>query len=169
LFNIKLLSKDLCLVNKKDILPAFQQSNAIYQLSCHCYSRYVGLTSQTLQDRIKQHIPKSIRNAATCSQSRSQPKRQCKSSTQVPSTQTLSCDSVIGLHLLRNPICVQNYDDKQFSILAEGRSPFHLSVKKPFSLKPQIRSFADKKNLSIISRYSRINISFVLKLPAPFI
>jgi len=27
-----------------------------------------------------------------------------------------------------NPICAQNYDDKQFSTLAEGRSPFHLSV-----------------------------------------
>jgi len=29
---------------------------------------------------------------------------------------------------LRNPICAQNYDDKQFSILAKGRSTFHLSV-----------------------------------------
>jgi len=52
----------------------------------------------------------SIRNAAACSQTRSQPKRHCKSSTQqVSSTLSISCDSAIGLHLLRNPICAQNY------------------------------------------------------------
>jgi len=103
------------------VLPSFQQSNVIYQFSCHCDSRIVGRTFQRLQDRIKQHIPKSIRNAA-CSQTRIQPKRDCKSSTQVPTTQSLSCNSVIGLHVLRNPICTQNYDDKQFSIFAKGRS-----------------------------------------------
>ena len=45
----------------KDVLPALQNSNVIYQFSCHCDSRYVGRTSQRLQDRIKQHVPKSIR------------------------------------------------------------------------------------------------------------
>jgi len=47
----------------------------------------------------------------------------------------LSCDSAIGLHLLRNSICAQNYDDKQFSILAKGRSPFHLSVLEAIFIK----------------------------------
>jgi len=107
------------------VLPAFQQSNVIYQFLCHCDSWYVSRASQTLQDRIKQHISKSIRNTAAYSQTRSQPNRHCKSSTQqVPSTQSLSCDSAIGLHLLRNLICAQNYDDKQFSILAKVHSPF---------------------------------------------
>ena len=32
----------------------------------------------------------------------------------------------IGLHLLQNPVCAQHYDDSRFSILAQGRSPFHL-------------------------------------------
>ena len=36
----------------KDVLPALQKSNVIYQFSCHCDSRYVGRTSQRLQDRI---------------------------------------------------------------------------------------------------------------------
>jgi len=62
-------TKDLCPANKKDVLPAFQQSNVIYQFSCHCNSWYVGRTFQRLQDRVKQHVPKSIRNA-TCSQTR---------------------------------------------------------------------------------------------------
>jgi len=52
-----------------------------------------------------------------------QKKRHCKFSTQqVLSTQFLSCDSAIGLHLLRIPICAQHYDDKQFSTLAKGFS-----------------------------------------------
>jgi len=103
-----------------------QQSNVIYQFSCHCDSWYVGRIFQTLQERIKQFILKLIRNPA-CSQIRIQPKRDCKSSIQVPTTQSLSCESAIGLHLIHNPICAQNYNDKQFSILAKGRSLFHLS------------------------------------------
>jgi len=31
---------------------------------------------------------------------------------------------LIARNLLCNPICAQNYDDKQFFILAKGRSPF---------------------------------------------
>ena len=48
-------------VANKDVLPALRNSNVIYQFSCHCDSRYVGRSSQRLQDRIKQHVPKSIR------------------------------------------------------------------------------------------------------------
>ena len=45
---------------KKDVLPACHQSNIVYQFLCHCDSRYVGRTSQRLQQRIKQHVPKTI-------------------------------------------------------------------------------------------------------------
>jgi len=127
------ITKDLCPANKKDVLPAFQQSNVIYQFFTTVTVRYVGRTSQRLQDRIKQHISKSIRNA-TCSQIRIQPKHDCKSSTQLPTTQ-LSCNYAIGLHLLRNLIWAQNYDDKQFSNLAKGCSPFHLSVLEAIYIK----------------------------------
>jgi len=67
-------------------------------------------------------------------QTRIQPKRDCKSSTQLPTTQ-LSGDSAIGIHLLRNLICAQNYDDKRLSILVQGRSPFHLSVLEAIFIK----------------------------------
>ena len=49
------------------------------------------------------------------------------SSTQT-NTQSLTSGSAIGLHLLQNPTCAQHYDDSRFSILAKGRSPFHLSA-----------------------------------------
>ena len=94
--------------------------------TCHCYSQYVGRTSQRLQDRITQHVPKSIRSCSS-SQKRLFPARRCKSSTQT-NTQSLVSDSVIGLRLLQNPTCAQHYDDSRFSILAQGRSPFHLSA-----------------------------------------
>ena len=43
-------------------------------------------------------------------------------------TQSPASDSAIGLHLLLNSICAQHYDDGRFSIIAQGRSPFNLSV-----------------------------------------
>ena len=79
-----------------------------------------------LQDRIKQHVPKSIRPCFSF-QKRLLPARRCKSSTQT-NTQSLASDSAIGLHLLQNPTCAQHYDDSRFSILAQGRSLFHLSA-----------------------------------------
>ena len=105
----------------------------IYQFSCHCDSRYVGRTSQRLQDRIKQHVPKSI---CPCSSSQKclLPARRCKSSTQT-NTQSLASDSVVGLHLLQNPTCAQHYDDSRFSILAQGCSPFHLSALEAIFIK----------------------------------
>ena len=63
----------------------------------------------------------------TSSQKRLLPARRCKSSTQT-NTQSLASDSAIGLHLLQNPTCAQHYDDSRFSILAQSRSPFHLSA-----------------------------------------
>ena len=53
-------TNELLPTTNKDVLPALQKNNVIYQFSCHSDSRYVGRTSQRLQDRIKQHVSKSI-------------------------------------------------------------------------------------------------------------
>ena len=119
-------TNELLSATNKDVLPTVQKSNMIYQLTCHCDSWYVGRTSQRLQDRIKQHVPKSI-HSCSFSQKRLLPARRCKSSTQT-NTQSLASDPAIGLHLLQNPTCAQHYDNSRFSILAQGRSPFHLSA-----------------------------------------
>ena len=47
---------------KKNVLPSHHHSNVIYQFVCQCDSRYVGRTSQRLEERIKQHVPRSITN-----------------------------------------------------------------------------------------------------------
>ena len=88
----------------------------------------MGRTSQRLPDRIKQHVPKSIRYG-TSSPKRDLPIRKCKYSTKsTTKIQSLRHDLAIGLYLLRNPASTQHYDDSKFSIFAKGRSPFHLSV-----------------------------------------
>ena len=87
---------------------------------------YVGCTSQTLQDRIKQDVPKFIRSCSS-SQKHLLPAHWCKSSPQI-NTQSPASDSAIGLHLLQNPVCAYHYDDSRFSIPVQGRSPFHVSA-----------------------------------------
>ena len=55
---------ELLSATNKNVLPALQKSKVIYKFSCHCDSRYVGRTFQRLQDRFKQHLPKSIRSCS---------------------------------------------------------------------------------------------------------
>ena len=50
-------SKHMLPVARKDVLPTTQKSFVIYEYKCHCDSRYVGRTSQRLQDCIKLHVP----------------------------------------------------------------------------------------------------------------
>ena len=44
------------------MLPSHHHNNVIYQFVCHCNSRYVGRTSQRLEEQIKQHVSRSIVN-----------------------------------------------------------------------------------------------------------
>ena len=105
----------------KDVLPASQQSMVVYQYVCRCECTYVGRTSQRLQDRIRQHVPKNIRNKKD--QERIQPPRKSKLNSSAP-----FCDSAIGTHLLKFPDCASHYNDNQFSILAKAGSYIHLAV-----------------------------------------
>ena len=78
---------------------------------------------------VKQLVPKSIHRCSS-SQKRLLPARRCKYSSQT-NTQSLASDSAIELHLLQNLTCAHHYDDSRFSILAQGRSPFHFPALKP--------------------------------------
>ena len=94
-------------VARKDVLPTTLKSSIVYEYSCHCDSRYLGRTSQRLQDRIKQHVPKWLQQQAK-RPTRSQPGRSCKLKRNNP-----NCDSAIGQHLLDNEQCAANYNDKR--------------------------------------------------------
>ena len=83
-------SKRMLPVARKDVLPTTPKSSVIYEYSCHCDSRYVGRTSQRLQDRIKQHVPKWLQQQAQ-RPTRSQTGRSCKLKRNNP-----DCDSAIS-------------------------------------------------------------------------
>ena len=107
------------------------QSNAATSPSNH------ELFLQRLQKRIKQHIPKF-----TISTSRKSLPRRCKAN----NSPRQFHESAIGQHLPDNPVCTSHYNDDKFSILARGRSLFHLSALEDTfikSLKPILRKQKD--------------------------
>ena len=124
-------SKRMLPVARRDILPTTQKSFVIYECMCQWDSRYVGQTSQRLQDRIKQHIPQWLRQQSTRPR-RSQAHRLCKRKNTKP-----DCDSAIGQHLLENDQCALNYDHKRFSTLATARSSFHFNLLEAAYIKTQ--------------------------------
>ena len=92
-------------------MPITHQSMVVYQYVCRCDCRYVGRTSLRLQDRINQHVPKSIRNKEN--PIKVLPKRNYKITT--PLNQQ-DCHSAIGLHLIQHPDCASPYLINQLSI-----------------------------------------------------
>ena len=53
----------------KDPTPLNERCGIIYEFTCACSSTYIGRTSRTLRDRVREHVPRWARNG------RSQPPR----------------------------------------------------------------------------------------------
>ena len=115
---------------KKDSVPTTENSCVVYEFSCRCEARYVGRTTQRLADRIKQHVPTSIRKKSNTV--REQPPRLCENN-----NSKINCESAIGQHLLTNPECAKTYTDDNFRIIGQDRSSFHLSVLESVYIKTQ--------------------------------
>ena len=115
---------------KKDSVPTTQKTCIVYEFSRRYEVRYVGRTTQRLADRIKQHIPTSIRTKnATI---REQPPSMSKNS-----NPKMKSDSAIGQHLIKNPECAKTYSDHIFQIIGQARSSFHLCVLESVYIKTQ--------------------------------
>ena len=114
---------------KKDSVPATQNSCVVYEFSCRYEACYVGRTTQRLADRIKQHVPISIRTKSNIV--REQPPCMCKNSISKIS------DSSIGQHLITNPECAKTYTDDNLRIIGQARSSFHLSIFESVCIKTQ--------------------------------
>ena len=76
----------------KNVLPSLQQSMIVYQCVCRCDCRYVDRTSQRLQDRINQHIPRCIRSDKK--PTKNLPNRECEITATPASTVILQSDSI---------------------------------------------------------------------------
>ena len=85
---------------------------------------------QRLADRIKQHVPTSIRKKS--STVREQPPRMCKSI-----SSKSNCESAIGHHLITNPECTKTCTDNAFRIIGQARLSFHLGVLESVYIKTQ--------------------------------
>ena len=129
----------------KDVLPYPHYSNVIYQFLYHCDSGYVGCTPQRLEERIKQHVPRSIANPPA-SANRQSLSRSCKTNTRPQQFH----ESAIGQHLLDNAQCALHYSNEKFCILARGRSSFTFLLLKRLSLNLSIPFCVSKKNLSTL-------------------
>ena len=81
---------------EKDVLLASFLSNLVYNFLCHSSSRYVGRTSQRLQERIRQHVPKFIRTSQISNF------RNISTDSGKYSTPVSFRESAIGQHLLVN-------------------------------------------------------------------
>ena len=123
----------------KDVLPTTQKRSVICEYKCNCDGRYIGRTSQLLQDRIKQHVPQWLRQQLTRPR-RSRPHRSCKRNNTKP-----DCDSAIGQHFFKNDQCALNYDNKRFSILATTRSFFHPNLLEAAYIKTQRPALCKQK------------------------
>ena len=115
---------------QKDCVPTHQKSLVVYEFSCRCEARYVGRTTERLEDRIKQHVPTSIRKKTHIE--REQPPRGCKTR-----NAQNKCVSAIGQHLLENPECAKMYNDDKFWIIGQARSSFHLGGLESVYIKTQ--------------------------------
>ena len=115
---------------KKDSAPTTQKSCVGYEFSCRCEAPYVGRIKQRLADRIKQHVPTSIRKKS--STVREQLPRMCKNI-----SSKINCESAIGQHLITNPECAKTYTDDNFRNIGQSRSSFHLGVLESVYIKTQ--------------------------------
>ena len=138
-------SKQLLPAAQKDVPPASHQSSIAYQFLCHCYSRYVGRTSQRLQQSIKQHVPKTILQGLS-SQDRSTLACSCKP---IKSLKPETSFSAIEQHLLQNLTRAREYNNGRFFVLARGRTSFHLSPLEATYIKTSKPNFC--KNCTLVS------------------
>ena len=122
------------LLKKIAFLP-LKKSCVVYEFSCRCEARYVGRTTQRVADRMKQHVPMSIKNKSNTV--REQPPRVCKNN-----NSKINCESAIGQHLLTNPECAKTFTDDIFRIIGQARSSFHLSVLESVYIKTQTKSIS---------------------------
>ena len=115
---------------KKDIVPITQKICVVYEFLCLCEARYVGRTTQRLAERIKQHVPTSIRKKSNSV--REQTPLLCKNN-----NAKIDCGSAIGQHLIKNLECSKTYTGDNFRIIGQARSSFHLSVLESVYIKTQ--------------------------------
>ena len=103
-------SKPLLIPAGKDLIPKFDKSMVIYQYKCYCDSSYIGLTSRQLKKRIKEHVPKCVRDYMVLTEEEKKTKKSIKINNSVKR-------SGIAEHLVNNDKCAENFNFDRFEIV----------------------------------------------------
>ena len=105
----------------------------IYHYKCHCGNDYIGQTSRRFAERLKEHVPKCVRQFI---------KNPTQAYETVLKLKRASNRSSIAKHLLKNPKkCGSYYDDDNFKIIRCCKTEFHLKVTEAVlisTLKPSL-------------------------------
>ena len=113
----------------KDRTPTLHLRNVVYKYKCSCDSMYVGRTSQRFHSRIKDHVPKSLKEAF---KSNKEVIDVILKSNGEPYITKLTS---IGQHLKDNPKCGRDFDIGRFSVIKRARNDFHLRVLEAIYIK----------------------------------
>lgn len=95
----------------KDSLPSLQSSFIVYKFENQCEADYVERTKYTLETRIEQQVPTSIRRGVANSSAR---------------LNQMACESAIRQHLIGESECSIKYTDTAFIILCGPQLVRHL-------------------------------------------
>ena len=111
------------------------------QCTCRCDAVYVGRTSQRLEDRVKQHVPKCL-----LTHLRQQSSLCVENPTLSQNTLARLSISAIGQHLLESPLCADDFSTNQFEILERARNMLQLHVLEALHIHFANPISASKKN-----------------------
>ena len=121
----------------KDVLPLFQQSNLIYKFQCCCNATHIECTSQHLEVRVKQYVPRDIRNCTTSGHSK-------------------LLNFAICEYLNAINSCAVNYNGECFGVSHRARAKQHLVVLEALYIlfyRPTLCKQNPKHSLNLIDNY----------------
>ena len=99
----------------KDLISYKHKSCVVYTYKCCCANSYIGQTSRHLETRIKEHVPKCVKDHI-----KNQPKKMSNA------TLNATKRSSISEHLVKNPKCGNNYSETKFKVLRSCTNIFDL-------------------------------------------
>ena len=112
---IVFVSKPVLKIELKDPIPFMEKSCVVYRYNCFCKRSYIGQTSRHLRTRIKEHVPKCVRDFV-------EGKNNKKTKALINATRK----SAIADHLFNYPNCGNNYEDTRFQIIQQCSNVYDL-------------------------------------------
>lgn len=109
--SVRFRTRSLPIPSPKDGVPTLSRAGLVYAFTCACSSTYIGRTERRLEERLKEHIPKWLREGK-----------------QGPPRSKKEPDSSITRHILECAAATRNSLEQRFRIVGTARASFPLSV-----------------------------------------